>query len=143
MAEFVVKDASIRIGATSSSLTDLSDHCRSVTIDFSVDLQDKTAMGSSYRKRLSGLKDWTGTFEFNGDYAANKVDAVLWPILGTTGGFCIIKSKSSAVGAGNPRYYGEFLMASYTPITGTVGNIDVANVPIQGNGALFRSTSST
>lgn len=143
MAERVIKDASLRIGASSASLTDLSDHLRSVTINFSAELQDKTAMGSSYRKRIAGLKDWTATFEFNQDYAASKVDAIFFPILGTTGGFVIIKQESSAVGAGNPRYYGEFLLGTYSPVNGTIGNLDTVSIEVQGNGALSRSTAST
>lgn len=143
MAVFVIQDASIRVGASSGSLTDLSDHCRSVSLNYTAELQDKTAMGSSARKRISGLKDWTGSVEFNQDYAASEVDAIFWPILGTTGGFIIIKPHSSAVGAGNPRYYGEFLLGSYSPFGGGVGTLAMVNIDLQGNGLLSKSTAST
>lgn len=143
MAVFVMKDCSFRVGQSSGSLTDLSDHLRSISVNYTVELQDKTAMGSSARKRIFGLKDWTGTLEFNQDYAASNVDATFWPIVGSTGGFCIIKPKSSAVGAGNPRYYGSFLLNSYSPFSGNVGTLATVSINIQGDGLLQRSTAST
>jgi len=143
MAVFVIKNASIRIGATTAAYVNLSDHCRSVSVNYTVELQDKTAMGSSARRRIFGLKDWTATLEFNQDYASGSVDATLWPIVGSTGGAIIIKPHSSAVGAGNPRYYGKFQLASYSPFGGAVGSLAINNVSIQGDGLLSRSTAST
>lgn len=143
MAVFVLKDCSFRVGASSGSLVSLSSYLRSITVTYSVELQDKTAMGSSARKRIFGLKDWTASLEFNQDYAASKVDATFWPIVGSTGGFCIVKPKSSAVGAGNPRYYGAFLLGSYSPFSGSVGNLATVSISIQGDGLLNRSTAST
>lgn len=143
MGVYVIKDASVRIGASSGSLTDLSDHVRSVTLTFSAEMQDKTAMGSSARRRIPGLKDWTGSMEMNQNYAANEVDATIWPIVGSTGGYIIVKPHSSAVGAGNPRYYGAMQIPSYSPISGAVGNLSMVTVDVQGDGLLNRSTSST
>lgn len=143
MAEFVMTDCQFRIGASSASLTDLSDHVRSVTVNYIAELQDKTAMGSSARKRISGLKDWNASVEFNQDYAASKVDAIYFPIVGTTGGFVVIKPHSSAVGGGNPRYSGAFVLGSYSPIAGAVGSLATVNIDHQGDGILSRSTAST
>lgn len=143
MGVYVIKDASVRIAATTAGLVDLSDHVRSVTLTNTAEMQDKTAMGSSSRKRIPGLKDWSGSLEFNQDYAASKVDATIWPIVGSTGGYIVIKPHSSAVGAGNPRYYGAIQIPSYSPITGAVGNVAAVTVDLQGDGLLNRSTSST
>ena len=143
MAVFVVNDASVRVGLT-TSLTDLSDHVRSVSITYNVALQDKTAMGSSYVQRIAGLKDWTASLEVNQDYAASSVDATMWPIMGSSGGYIIIKPHSSAVGAGNPAYKGAFQMGSYNPIGGgAVGSVATVSIDIQGDGTLSRSTAST
>lgn len=143
MAVYVIKNAQIRIAGTSAGLVDLSDHVRSVSLTYSAEMQDKTAMGSSARQRIAGLKDWSGSIEFNQDYAASKVDATIWPIVGTTGGYLVVKPHSSAAGAGNPRYYGAIQIPSYSPITGAVGNVAAVTVDIQGDGLLNRSTATT
>lgn len=143
MAVYVIKDASIRIGLTSSTMSDLSDHVRSVTMTYSAEMQDKSAMGSSARQRIAGLKDWTASIEFNQDYAAGEVDASIWPIVGTTGGYMSVTPHSSSACATNPRYYGALQIPSYSPITGAVGNVAAVTVDIQGDGLLHRSVSST
>jgi hypothetical protein len=78
MAVFVIQDASVRLGASSAALTDLSDHVRSVSINYTAEMNDKTAMGSSARKRIPGLKDFTVSMEVNMDYASGNVDDVLF-----------------------------------------------------------------
>jgi hypothetical protein len=143
MAVFVINDASVRVGLT-TTLTDLSDHCRTCSITYTVALQDKTAMGSSYVQRIAGLKDWSATLEFNQDYDASSVDATFWPIVGSSGGHIIIKPHSSAVGGGNPAYKGAFQMGSYNPIGGgAVGSVATVSVDVQGDGTLTRSTATT
>ncbi|MFB5622476.1 MAG: hypothetical protein ACE5RH_00605 [Nitrosarchaeum sp.] len=106
-------------------------------------MNDKTAMGSSARKRIPGLKDYTVSLEVNMDYATGSIDDVLFPLLGSTGGFMIIKPHTSAVGAGNPQYTGAFQLATYTPITGGVGQLATNSISLQGDGLLSRSTAST
>lgn len=143
MAVFVIQDAHVRLGATSSGLTNLSDHVRSVSINYTAEMNDKTAMGSSARKRIPGLKDYTVSLEVNMDYASGSIDDVLFPLLGSTGGFMIINPHTSAVGAGNPQYTGAFQLATYSPITGQVGALATNSISLQGDGLLSRSTAST
>ena len=142
MGEMVLKDAVVKVGTTAAPV-DLSDHVRSVTINYSAEIHDRTAMGSSARKRLAGLKDFSATVEFNQDYAASKVDATLFPYVGSTNKWINIKKASSATTGVNPRYHGKCLLESYSPISNGVGDLATVSVTFQGDGDLTRSTSAT
>ena len=69
MAELVLTNAAVHINSV-----DLSDHVRSVTINYNAELHDKTAMGDGARARIAGFKDFTMSVEYNQDYAASKVE---------------------------------------------------------------------
>lgn len=118
----------------------LSDHVRQVTLNVSADELDTTAMGSTYRARIGGLKDWTVTVEFNNDYAASNVDATLWPLLGTTTTIAI-RATSGAKSATNPEYSGSVLVSQLAPVGGSVGDLATTSVTWQGAGTLTRATS--
>lgn len=134
MAEMVLTNAKVSINSV-----DLSDHVREVRLSYSAEIQDKTAMGDTSRERIGGLLDWSAQVTFNQDYAANKVDATLFPIVGTSVAISILPVNAAA-GATNPNYNGYGVIADYQPIGGAVGDMHIAPVTIQGNGTLTRST---
>lgn len=136
MAEIVLKNAAVIVNSVN-----LSDHVRGVTINYSAELQDKTAMGSSARKRIAGLKDFTISVDYNQDYAASKVDATHFSLVGGTTFAIKIFPNSTTVGAGNPYYSGACLLESYSPIAGSVGELNTVTINYQGNGVLSRSTA--
>lgn len=135
MAEMVLDNAFLSVGGV-----DLSDHVRSVTLSYSAELQDVTAMGDDTRNRLGGLKDWSVSVEFNQDYAANEVDATLFSLVGTSVAL-IIRPDTGSASATNPQFSGNAILESYQPLGGSVGDAHVAPVTFQGNGDLTRSTS--
>ena len=135
MASFVFDDAYVSLGGT-----DLSDHVRSVTLDTSADLVESQAMGDSWKERLGGLKDWSLSVEFLQDFAAAEVDATLWPLLGTT--FTVaIRPTNAAAAPTNPEYTGAGALESYTPLGGSVGELAMAPITVQGAGELSRATA--
>ena len=135
MAEFVLTDASVVINSV-----DLSDHVKQVTVTYEAEEQDKTAMGATARRRLGGLKNFSVSLMFNQDFAANEVDATLFPIVGSVVPI-VIKPTSGSVSATNPSYSGSVLVQSYTPLDGSVGDIADARVNLPGDGVLARNTS--
>lgn len=141
MAEFMLHKATFRIGTT-AALVNLSSYVRSITITGQAEMLDKTAMGSSARRRISGLKDFSVAVEFNQDQAASKVDATLWPLIGSTAKYVLIKAKSSATHATNPVWKGNMLLPSYTPIAGGVGSLATLSVTFNGDGVITRTTAS-
>jgi len=142
MAEFVLKSAWLIIG-TSAAPVNLTSRLRSVSISYKAEIQDKTVMGSSGRKRIAGLKDFSVSADFNQDYAASNVDATLFPYIGSTAQRIVVKATSGVVAAGNPRWMGSVLLDSYSPISGGVGDLATVSVSWQGSGVLTRSTAST
>ena len=135
MAEVVFTNAYLSINAVV-----LSDHIRQITLNYSAEPQDITAMSDTTRQRIGGLLDWSITIEFNQDYAASEVDVTLFAIVGTV--IAIeIRPDAGAVAVTNPKYTGNALLESYQPIGGTIGEVHVAPITLTAGGALTRATS--
>ncbi len=142
MAAFAATDYSIVINGV-----DLSGYDKNVTLNLDhVDL-DTTGMAplttnNNFHTRISGLKDWSGSFEFVQDYAAGAVDATLSTMaFNQTSGYVVtVKPTSAAVSATNPRYFGTILI-KYSPFAQSVGDLGMAKVDFVGSGALTRATT--
>jgi hypothetical protein len=135
MASLAFTNASVVLNSV-----DLSDHVKSVTLNYSAAMLDDTAMGDTTKKNKGGLKDWSLNVEFKQDYAAASVDATLFPLVGST--FTVaVKPVNTATSATNPQYSGTGILESYPPIAGGVGNLAAASVTIQAAGTLSRATS--
>jgi|DEB0MinimDraft_4_1074332.scaffolds.fasta_scaffold12878_2 hypothetical protein len=135
MATFVLTDASVTINSV-----DLSDHVRSVTMSYEAESVDDTNMADTTRINTGGLLNYSVEVEFSQDFAANEVDATLFSLVGSTT-TVIIKPTSSAVSSTNPSFSGTMLLTSYTPVTGTVGDLATATASFVPAGALTRATS--
>jgi hypothetical protein len=132
MGTLVLTDASVIINAV-----DLSDHVRSVTINYSADMVEDTNMGDDTHLMKGGLKNWSMDIEFSQDYAAANVDATLFPLVGAE--FTVaVQPTSGAISATNPSYGGTGILESYTPIGGSIGELLVAPITIQAAGTLVR-----
>lgn len=135
MANFVFTDADVSIGGN-----DVSAYVSSVTINYSAEIQDTTAMGDTSRTRLGGLKDWSAEVELHQDFANSALDSILFPLVGTSVAVSI-KPTSSAVGTSNPNFNGNAILESYPPLGNSVGELATTSISLQGNGTLARSTS--
>lgn len=136
MAILVFKDAYVNLNTV-----DLSDHVRSVTIDYGATLQDKTAMGATTSGSIAGLLDWTINIEFLQDYAAGEVDATLFPLVGAAEFAFIIKPNGDTTSATNPKFTGNAVIENYQPLGGSVGDLAMAPVTLRPGTAIARATS--
>lgn len=136
MAVFAYKDASVVVNAV-----DLSDHARSVTVNYEADELDTTAMGDDSRGRIAGLKSWSVDVEWNQDFAASEVDATLFSLIGAAAFTVTVKPTSDAVSTTNPSFSGSCILTSYTPLSGSVGDLATASTSFMGSGDLTRATS--
>lgn len=135
MAVFTFTDAVVIINTV-----DLSDHVKSVTLNYASELQDDTVMGDTTRSRLGGLLDWSMDIEFAQDFATSKVDATLFALVGTT--FVVkLVASTDTVAATNPRYTGTCILESYPPLSGAVGDLAITAITLQSAGTLARETS--
>ena len=135
MAEKVLTAAFISINGSV-----LSDHFTSVDVPVEVDLQEATAFGDEWRTRVGGLKDWSATADYNQDYDAGELDAVLWPLLGVSVPL-IVRADDAAKSATNPEWTGNVILSSYQPIQGPVGELVTGSISLMGNGPLARATT--
>ena len=137
MATQVFTDAYLSVGGT-----DLSDHVQSVTLEYSAELQDDTAMGDTARSRKGGLKDWTVSVTFFQDRAASEVDATLFSLVGTSVALVLQGDNNSGTATStNPTYTGNAILAEYQPMGGDIGSMEMAPVTFNADGALTRNTA--
>lgn len=140
MAEMVFKNAVVKMGSSAAPSTWIHRYIRSITVNYKVEVLDKTAMQSSGRGRIAGLKDASVNIEFNQDYADNKVDETLNGYLGasSTAVWIGIRPTTSPVGAGNPNYTGRYVMESYNPVSGSVGDLGTVSASFMCDGIVTR-----
>jgi len=136
MGKFVLNDAYVSINGV-----DLSDHVRSVTLNYSAAEIDVTCMGDGSINRIAGLKDWSAEIEFAQDFAASEVDATLFSLVGAASFPVAIRPTSAAVSATNPEFQGNAILTSYPPISGAVGELATTTITLMGDGDLTRATA--
>lgn len=135
MSVFAATDFTVSVAGT-----DLTDHCSSVTTDFSVADLDTTAFGDDWTTRIGGLKSGNVSLNFHQDYASSSVDSVLWGAFGTVVEV-VVKPTSGAVSATNPSYTFDVLVTQVQPIAASVGDLAVQSVSWPISDAVARATS--
>ena len=135
MAVLVLTDADITINGVV-----LSDKANSVTLTFEIDSVESTTFGSVGHKFVGGLQNNTCDIEFMQDFAASKVEATIYPLVGTTT-TVTVRGSSTATSATNPLYTlsGTFL-ASHTPVAASVGEMAMTSLSFTG-GTLVKTTA--
>lgn len=136
MAKFYAQDYKVTIGTTV-----LSSSIASVTLDITADEVETTAFGSSYRTRIGGLKDASVSFDFHQDFGAGSVDALLFPLMGSTVAVKIAPT-SGTITATNPQYEFTALCTQYQPYSGAVGDLATLSVTWPVSGEVTRATAA-
>lgn len=124
----------------SIATNDLSDRCRSIALEMNGDIVDVTCMTDTYKDKLAGLTDWKVTVEFAQDYAAGSVDAILFPLVGTSVAL-VIRPTQAAAGADNPEFTGNAFLTGYSPLDGKVSEGNFTKCTFEGAGALGRAVA--
>ena len=122
---------------------DLSSDVESVGLDYFAEPQDVTTMGQGTRIRLGGLLDWSMSITFKQNYSASRVDATLFPIVGTVVTVAVLPADEDGAtpDADDPEYTGSGLIERYNPLGQTVGEAAGASCEITSSGTLARNTS--
>ena len=130
MATLVYTDAVIVVNAVN-----LSEWCKSLTINYEAEMLDDTAMGTSgTRSNRPGLKNWSMDTQFLQDFDAGAVDATLFPLIGAVPFPISAKPTSAAVSATNPEYSGNAVLETYPPIAGEVGTLGLVDAAFRSGG---------
>jgi hypothetical protein len=136
MAKFYAQDYKITVGTTN-----LSSSINSVTLDITADEIETTAFGQTYRTRIGGLRDASVSLDFMQDFAAGSVDALLFPLMGSTVAVKIAPT-SGTVSATNPQYEFVALCTQYQPYAGATGDLATLSVTWPVSGEVTRATSA-
>jgi hypothetical protein len=133
MGKIVFSNAYFAIDSTAATQVDLSDHVKSLTLNFSNAEVDATCMTAEGLQRLKGLQDWSMDVEFAQDFAAAKVNATIVKKMNSTAPQATVSFRptTAAAGAANPEYRGEGIVFEYTPASGSVGDLAVASISIR------------
>jgi hypothetical protein len=135
MAKTVLTDAFVSIGGN-----DISDHVRTVTLNYAAEEQDDTTMGDDTRTNLGGLKTWSLDLEVANDFAATEIDSIMFPLVGTQVAV-VFRPTSAAKGTNNPEYTGTGMLSSYNPVGQSVGDLATAPITIVSAGTLARAVA--
>ena len=124
MARIVLTNVAVTFGTT-----DISSYVTSVTLGSTYDVVETTAFGNTARTRVAGLADNSVALEFNQDYAAGALEAIIYPTLGTA-----VSITVRPVAGTTPAYSFSALVSEWTPLNGAVGELATASVtwPISG-----------
>lgn len=135
MARLVFTNPSITINSV-----DLTDRIAQVSIDMSFAEVATTAFGDSAVTRVAGLGDHSVSMSFHQDFAANEVEATIYPLLGTTTAV-VIKPINTTTSSVNPSYSFTALVNSWTPVSGSVGDLLTADVTWPISGMINKTTA--
>src|SRR5882757_2726654 len=121
--------------------TDVSSYNKKAELTVEVEEKDVTTYASlGWKVLLGGLKSGTLAMEFVQDFAATKLDSIMWPLLGAVVPF-EVRADQAVVGTSNPKYTGNVLVKAWNPLTGSVGDDASVSVSYPTSGAVTRATA--
>jgi hypothetical protein len=132
----MIYDADVTINSV-----DLSDHVKSVAINYDAAMLNDSNMGDDTEINLAGLKKWGMVINFSQDYAAAKVDATLFPLIGAAAFTVAVRPTSAVASATNPEYGGSAVLESYPPMGGAHGDHHESSASFRSASTLTRTTS--
>ena len=102
---------------------------------------DETAMGDDTRINKGGLKTWSVDVNAHQDFAAARVGAALFALVGTT--TCIeLRPANTCSTAINPSFSGIAILEDFPPMAGGVGSLLDTTFKFASTGTLSRASSS-
>jgi hypothetical protein len=136
MATIVFTDAYVMINSV-----ELSDHVKSVTLNYSADDVEDTNMGDTTHIHLGGLLNWSLDVEFASDWASGEIDATLFSLVGAASVTVAVRPVNTTIASTNPEYTGSAVLLDYPPISGAVGELKTTTAHFEAAGALTRDVT--
>ncbi|KJS60657.1 phage tail tube protein [Streptomyces rubellomurinus] len=119
----------------------LSEWTKKAELAVEVEEKDVTTYASQgWKTVIGGLKSGTLACEFVQDFAAAKLDSIMWPLLGQVVAF-EVRPDQAVASTSNPKYTGNVLVKEWSPINGSVGDEATVGVSYPTSGAVTRATS--
>jgi hypothetical protein len=135
MPRLVLTDAYVLFASN-----DISQYVTSISLSTSYDVIDTTGLSTTgaARTRQAGLADNQITIEFNQDFGSGLLESLVYPTLGTAVAMQV-RPVNTTVGATNPRYTFNALVAEWQPLSGAVGELVTASVTWPVSGPITKS----
>ena len=122
----------VEVGASSGSVTDITDQVSSCVVNFNVEALEDTAFGSTARTNTAGLQSNSATLTLYASYASSESYATLSALVGTK---CFIRVTpvDAAVSATNPAIeLDQTFLSSLPVINATLGELSTYDVEFMG-----------
>lgn len=137
MAKKVLLDAQLTIDSN-----DLTQWCAKVELNDEYEEKDVTTFNSDGAKEvLGGLESGSLGITFKNDHASAQLDEIMWALRRTVVTFAV-RADEAVVSSSNPQYSGSLLVNQWSPIMGSVGDVNEFDVTFPISGALVRATST-
>ena len=112
---------------------DLSDQCTGCTITSGYDALEITAFGDTAHKFTKGLQNVEVALTLFNSYGSNEVEAALYDAVNTGSCTLVISPSGTTESSSNPEYtITGAMLASFTPINSTVGELSVSEAVFTG-----------
>lgn len=118
---------------------DISAFVKSLTLNYGSATQDSTTMGDSTMAECGSLKEWSISAEVVNNEAS--IGGVVFPLVGTTVPIIVRQDNSDGVSATNPNFTGNGTVTGFSPLGGSVGDLNQVPLEIVNAGTLTRATS--
>jgi hypothetical protein len=122
----------VEVGASSGSVTDITDQVSSCVVNFNVEALEDTAFGSTARTNTAGLQSNSATLTLYASYASSESYATLSALVGTK---CFIRVTpvDAAVSATNPAFeLDQTFLSSLPVVNATLGELSTYDVEFMG-----------
>lgn len=120
---------------------DLSLAVQSLSLAYEAESLDATAMGNASRVKQGGLKSQGLDITMFQKYSC--VDATLFGLVGCQTSIEVRACNACSTANTNPRYSGTYMLQSYPPVGGGVGDLLMAVFRFEPAGDLSRNTADT
>ena len=129
------KDSKFKLDNSSGSLTDISSYVNNVDFPETADVAETSALGSSNKSFVVGLKD--ATIGLTGLWDSTA-DAIFGAVVGQSATLSFEYSPEGTA-SGKVKYTGEAIMTNYS-ISSPVGEVVGYSADLQVSGAVTRGT---
>jgi hypothetical protein len=122
----------VEVGASSASVTDITDQVSSCVVNFNVEALEDTAFGSTARTNTAGLQSNSATLTLYASYAASESYATLSALVGTK---CFIRVTpvDATVSATNPAFeLDQLFLPSLPVVNATLGELSTYDCEFMG-----------
>lgn len=122
---------------------DISSCTKKIQLVAKVSKEDVTTFASNgWREYTGGLKEGSLSFTVFNDLTDDALDEDMWALFlaGDPVAF-EVRGDNAAAGASNPKWTGNVLVEEWTPVSGSVGDVNSSDYTYTTSGAVTRGTS--